>query len=140
MSNKLDLELFETLDNEIDKTLNFWLMFIWHHTEWFEFLSHTINRWLVTIDWDVYNLKWKKEDRFVVDKIFWHYPTTNEVLRYCRIKWKDNISFWIYPKEIVIKIKNTKIWKMLYLDITKPIQQQTDEQKQKLIDFLNNIT
>ena len=129
-------KIYEEIAN---KELNFWCMFTWFHTEWFEFLSHTIRggKVLVTIDWDIYSLKWKKEDRFVVDKIKWHTVLIWDVLDWYR-EWAEqniNNSENYLPQITKIADNENKIL-TLWEYKRKPIECQPKE----CIDFVYNLT
>ncbi len=114
MLDKLDLELFEILDSEIDKTLSFGS---WIKIDWW-----VLERYDRTFEW------------YTVDKIIWHYPTTNEVLRY--INHRLILKFNLFEDYIYIFYRKGIEYR-LYL---KPIQKYSDEQKEELITFLNLIS
>jgi len=138
--NKLDLELFEILDNEIDKTLRKGV-FIGNPRQDYKYLYEFIRKgtrhWENTIH---HHFQWWRYEFILWEwkeiKVFWYYPTTNEILRYVHKKtWWAQISLF----KQVIFIHEIKGDNKFTLDITKPIQQQTDKQKQELIDFLKLI-
>jgi hypothetical protein len=138
MLNKLDLELFQILESEIDKTLNKWCFY---KRNWniCEIDNGDIKNESISI--------WLHFQAFMNNvKIIWHYPTTNTVLRYI----KNDTNIW-YPKMIASWWNNENIELLFHrgttpydshhmkLDITKEIKKYTNEQKQELINFLKNV-
>ena len=135
--NKLDLELFDILNSEIDKTLSFWCV-ITENYEWKDYMYTIVEicnnnekyYYIRHMDW-VWNFNKTKTE------IIWHYPTCSTVLRYC-LNNKCGISdydSWTDYWYIEIDNRKTKI----ILDITKEIINYTDEQKQELINFLKTL-
>ena len=137
MLKEIDLKLFEILDSEIDKTLQFWC--------YIKMLEYSKIFWLESDYWRYIcvdqhflyqdNPEWSL---FYPDKwsdyiILWHYPTTNAILRYCHQK---NILLNNHKDYNVLCIYNIDWY---YFDTTKEIIDFTDEQKQELYDFLKTI-
>lgn len=144
MLSKLDIELYKILDSEVDKDLSFgcyvylnWnrdypevgkICRIWDDTRF----KHSWNKSYIKFD--------SIKEWFEIDKILGHYPTTNEVLRYIMSNW--NMRYWYqdeYYKWILVFIDIWGRWEKFKLNIKTPIQKQTDEEKQNLIDFLKLI-
>jgi len=134
--NKLDLELFEILDSEINKKLEYWayceledniiIKYIDIDNSFFE---HRDYEYTILWTW-AYN-EWI--ERVEINKILWHYPTTNTVLRYIQTKLKNKewLEIHFFIEWIFID------WYELY--ITKEIIDYTDKQKQELINFLKTL-
>lgn len=137
MIKELDLKLFKILDSEIDKTLSFGCYFKWWHTIEPCIVNYKINNQITDCDWDWYDIKRQEWlNRFQLEKIIWHYPTINEVLKY--IPYKKLSKFNKFEDYIYIQIWIDNKFKDIRLYL-KPIQNYTDEQKQELINFLTNI-
>lgn len=140
--NALDLQLFEILDEEIDKTLSFGSYYELDQENWIQIIDWSEEFSYSNWYWP-YWVRIKDLDNWIwiISEILWHYSTTNEVLRYWyKIVWGYLINEII--AETLIESKNIYFelsWnkKLIFnLDITKPIQQYSDKQKQELIDFL----
>lgn len=159
MLNKLDLKLFEILDEEVDKEVTNWCFLkIQRSNSLGEPLSKIPD--IVKVFYlDIYNtifcknkINWELNERTntcwqirsnFITKIIWHYPTHADVLRHIVKKWNgrywyedDELIFFIY---IIDKWGQWKDKRFFKLDITKPIEQYTDKQKEELIEFLELI-
>lgn len=150
MLNKLDLKLFELLDSEVNKELSFGCyckIGSFHrissndrYHEWFEIVRDYYKDCgsLLFLDYEIWlekNIEWHKA---LLDDItiLWHFPTTNEILRYVWDKWNCSQDYKNYCEFYWEFIGIIYEWQTFQLDITKPIQQHTDKQKEELIDFL----
>ena len=129
MLKEIDLKLFEILDSEVDKSFNKWCIYISDFTK----IYREIHKWEVIKDngFNYYKEWW---DLFKIDKIIWHYPTSNTILRYVNKK-KPNFSI-VYNNQKLKVIDNYVVFK---LDTTKEIIDYTDEQKQELYDFIKTL-
>ena len=139
MLNKLDLELFEILDSKVDKTLSEGCFFRIFDKIKMVFKVEKRNKQIGIREFEDYNVFMFEFANKITELVniedlsIWHYPTTNTVLRY--IFKKYYIDFF---DEKIISFKNEE-WKIFNLDITREIQDYTNEQKQELINFLKNI-
>ncbi len=124
MLNKLDLELFKILDSEIDKTLSFGC--------WYEYERHNMIK--LTKYYNIVDIYDGLEDK--PTKILWHYPTTNEVLRYCFKK--GYIMSYDSDRKSLLLYNNINE-NIVVINIVKPIQYQNDLIKQELILFLIEV-
>ena len=162
---KNDLKLFKILDKEIDKTLSFgchlrcWWIITWNYWDWYfwRYDFKEINK-EDYFDDELYD---QDDWYFISSEVLWHYPTTNEVLRYLYNMYnykngkslmsdteKDRIHLKTFRKCIE---KTTRNWKLIeekermenlshfLLDITKPMQNYSEQQKEELITFLETI-
>jgi len=128
-----DKRLFEILDWEIDKSLSFGCYLDADFTDcWCEeniqidiAISWFWTRWIQCLN------NWNTDNH----TILWHYPTHADVLRYCK-KTEYN-----YPEleDSFIRISSVSDFEWFELDLTKTIQNYSEEQKQELINFLETI-
>lgn len=134
MLTELDTSLFTILDSEVDKTLSEWC-FIEYNWKIEKIVSEY--DWYYTTPTFFANADSDYIDKYC--KIYWHYPTTNTILRYI-----DNFNWWVeYIQQWFLKISkawyNEEQYEYFDLDITKEIKDYTDEQKQELINFLKSL-
>jgi len=133
-----DLRLFELLDWEVDKTLSFGCnvkMSNWDIITLASPLYTSVDKKFVslkTCSWP-FNFDIRKEEC----EILWHYPAHWDVLRYCKKQSKfDEITLWENYTAIYYIDNGTDF---IDLDLTKPIQNYSEEAKAELIEFLENI-
>jgi len=154
---KTDLKLFEIMDKEIDKDLEFGhFVYVYNNNtdekeyilydntmEW-EVVDSSDFDWLILpMDFKSYKIIDDWWDWYCVIKEVWLYPTTNEILRY--------VNKLVADEKAVINIETYEetIWffnndyfdntALLYLDITQPIQDYSEKKKEELVNFLENI-
>ena len=135
-TKEIDLKLFEILDSEIDKTLSEWVIIKVYKS--FYKIVEDDDFYFIDYKWEVKYISnsfdWENSDYIIL----WHYPTTNTVLRYLGKYWHFMIDdrWWIFDKSWNSDCPDDRVFR---LDITKEIKDYTDEQKQELYDFLNNL-
>jgi len=159
-----DLRLFELLDWEIDKTLSFGCIVKqdWENAAYYNFVyksnSFVYLRCINPVTKNISEYQCWRED-FKKMQTLWHYPTHWDVLRYvqssvCEINpeepmsicWYNNLYLWLKQTKKIIRNDDYSISTISYkksdaykLDLTKPIQNYSEEVKAELIKFLESI-
>lgn len=143
MLNQLDISLYEILDSVIDKslTMNCYLNNPNNGDLWDSSVKMFIRE-----QWDYIYTRGAFGEEQVQTKDFFrttwntlgHYPSSNEILRYCQNS-KHYIGINLADKKWYLPLACTCHWLWFLLDLKTPLQFQSDTQKKGLIEFLNNI-
>jgi len=135
---KNDIRLFELLDWEIDKSFSFGAYLTYEDGYYWQYAWKTERRT---------NVYYKNEDKLFIPpnqyfkaslkEVLWHYPTHADVLRY--VQNKCYIDDWTISNQLYIETYGQYWEEELFLDLTKPIQNYSEEAKAELIEFLETI-